>query len=206
MGAPASIEGLLPVVRTMAARLSRATNHRVPAEDLSQVGLIAVHAVLLQPGTLAEDRLRARAGAAARNAMVDLARVETRCRHGARLAAATVPLEDQHDQVPDTRPGPEEIAIRRQMARLVAEAIHALPRRLQDVLRLSYEGEVTRTELAAMWGLDPSRISQLHTEAIAELRALLAPESPPPAARESSDDEMFASDIVKGATPTIFRR
>jgi RNA polymerase sigma factor (sigma-70 family) len=206
MGGAASIEGLLPVVRAMAARLSRATNHRVPAEDLSQVGLIAVHTVLLQPGTLAEDRIRARASAAARNAMIDLARVETRCRHGTRLAAATVPLQDRHDQEPDPRPGPEEIAIRRQMARLVAEAIQALPRRLQDVLRLSYEGDVTRAELAAMWGLEPARISQLHAEAIAELRSMLAPELPPPAARPPSEGDMFHPDIVKGATPAIFRK
>lgn len=201
-----SIEAMVPVIRAMASRLSNTMHHRVPADDLAQVGLLAVHTVLVtRCSTLAEDRVRARAGAAARNAMVDLVRVEMRSRSADR-ARDVLPLTGEHEHLPCPAPGPEAVAIKRQMARQVVEAISDLPRRLQDVLRLSYESEATHAEIAAMWGLDRSRISQMHAEAIALLRERLAPEppAPPPAARPL--DELFAPDIVRGASADLLTR
>jgi RNA polymerase sigma factor (sigma-70 family) len=207
MATGASLEALQPVVRSMARRLAYNSHGALQADDLVQVGMLAAHTVLLRSGSLEEDRIRARAGTAARNAMVDLARVETRSRASPAVqrAHAAQPLGGQDGQamhVADAAPGPEEIAIKRQMARLVVEAIDGLPRRLQDVLRLSYEGDKTRDDIARLWGVDPSRISQLHAEAIAELRKVLAPDEAP-LHGQSTAREMFAPDIVCGVTPRL---
>jgi RNA polymerase sigma factor (sigma-70 family) len=134
---------------------------------------------------------------------VDLVRAEMRRNRATGRPPEMLPLCDQHADIPCPLPGPEAIAIKRQMARQVVQAFSELPRRLQDVLRLSYETEATHTEIAAMWGLERSRISHLHAEAIALLRDQLAPELAAPA---PTVEELFAPDIVRGATPDLLNQ
>lgn len=207
MSGKPSLESLQPVIRSMARRVAFKSYGRLQVDDLVQVGMLAVHTVLLRSSTLEEDHIRARASLAARNAMTDLVRVETRCRASEEVRNAHNTFSSSSDDEPengvaDQAPGPEEILLKRQMARLVVQAISDLPRRLQDVLRLSYEDGKTATELAELWGITPSRISQLHTEAIEALRQVLAPEERAPLGI-STKAEMFAPDIVSGASSRL---
>lgn len=189
-----TLQDLQPLIRASAARLARRSAGHLQADDLAQVGMLAAHATLLQAGTAAEDRVRY-ARQSAKLAMIDLARCESRHR---RLAT-----EDSAPDHPCPAAGPEAQALKRQMARLVATAIGELPRRLQDVLRLMYETEMTQRELAAIWGLHPSEVCHLHTQAIAQLRTLLGLQEPAEPPRSSSTAEMFAPDIVRGVTPRL---
>lgn len=191
-----TLQDLQPLICASAARLARRSAGHLQADDLAQVGMLAAHATLLQAGTAAEDRVRY-ARQSAKLAMIDLARCENRHR---RLATENSAPADP----PCPADGPEAQALKRQMARLVATAIGELPRRLQDVLRLMYETEMTQRELAAIWGLHPSEVCHLHAQAIAQLRTLLGLQEPSEPPRSSSSTaEMFAPDIVRGVTPRL---
>lgn len=207
MSGKPSLESLQPVIRSMARRVAFKSHGRLQVDDLVQVGMLAVHTVLRRAGVLEEDHIRARANVAARNAMVDLVRAETRCRKSAQTRNAHNTVSSSADDQPengvaDHAPGPEDILLKRQMARQVVQAISGLPQRLQDVLRLSYEAGKSRTELAELWGVDPARISQLHTEAIEALRLVLAPDERAPLAI-TTKGEMFAPDIVSGVSSRL---
>jgi RNA polymerase sigma factor for flagellar operon FliA len=60
-----------------------------------------------------------------------------------------------------------------EMRRLLAEAIAALPERERMVLTLYYYEELTMREVGATLGVVESRVSQLHSSAMARLRAAL---------------------------------
>lgn len=202
-----TLESLQPMVRAIAHRQAYTSFGRLHVDDLTQVGMMAVHTVLLQADAFDEAHLRSRAGAAARNAMIDLARVETRCRRNAGASAQAIRNPEQLDEVraaglADPAPGPEEQLLWRQMALLLVEAVSSLPQRQQDVLRLTYENEATQIEVAAMWGLTPSRVSQIHTEALDNLRRALMPAAPPDPQPPVHD--IFASDIVRGDMSRLF--
>lgn len=69
-----------------------------------------------------------------------------------------------------------------EMRRLLAEAIGALPERERMVLTLYYYEELTMREVGAAMGVVESRVSQLHSSAMAKLRvALRAPSKRVPA-------------------------
>jgi RNA polymerase sigma factor for flagellar operon FliA len=59
---------------------------------------------------------------------------------------------------------------RRQM---LADAIAELPPREQQVLALYYQEELTMKEVGAVLGVGESRVSQIHSMAVARLRASL---------------------------------
>lgn len=71
---------------------------------------------------------------------------------------------------------PEDAAGRKEMAGAVANAIQALPERLQTVLALYYTEECTLREIGAILDVSESRVSQLHTEAVHRLRAAIGKE------------------------------
>lgn len=62
---------------------------------------------------------------------------------------------------------------REEMKELLAEAIERLPEKEQLVIALYYQEELTLKEIAAVLKLSESRISQLHSQAIARLRGKL---------------------------------
>jgi RNA polymerase sigma factor for flagellar operon FliA len=61
----------------------------------------------------------------------------------------------------------------KQLSAAVADAIESLPLRLQQVLALYYQEECTLREVGAVLGVSESRVSQLHSEAMHRLRALI---------------------------------
>ncbi len=66
---------------------------------------------------------------------------------------------------------PEERASQSELRRLVAEAIHTLPERLQFVLALYYQEDRSMREIGVILEVSESRVCQLHSEAIHRLRA-----------------------------------
>jgi RNA polymerase sigma factor FliA len=70
-----------------------------------------------------------------------------------------------------------------EMRRLLAEAIAELPERERLVLTLYYYEELTMREVGATMGVVESRVSQLHSSAMARLRVALRAPSPRRAAR-----------------------
>ncbi len=70
-------------------------------------------------------------------------------------------------------PGPLATLLRREQGRLIADAIRGLPQRDQVLLSLYYRDELTMKEVGTVLGLTESRVSQLHAQALARLRAQL---------------------------------
>ena len=56
---------------------------------------------------------------------------------------------------------------------MLADAIAQLPKREQQVLALYYQEELTMKEVGAVLGVGESRVSQIHSVAVARLRAAL---------------------------------
>jgi RNA polymerase sigma factor for flagellar operon FliA len=64
---------------------------------------------------------------------------------------------------------PSEACLRSEMSRLLARAISELPPRKRQVLALYYFEELTMKEAGARLGIGESRVSQIHTAALARL-------------------------------------
>jgi RNA polymerase sigma factor for flagellar operon FliA len=98
------------------------------------------------------------------------------------------PSEDSGMEVLALLPaGPEDDPFLRcqsnEMRRLLAGAIAELPERERMVLTLYYYEELTMREVGATMGVVESRVSQLHSSAMARLRVALRASSPQCAAR-----------------------
>lgn len=70
-------------------------------------------------------------------------------------------------------PDPELTYEAHEMAEVLAKAIDTLPERERLVISLYYYNEMTIKEIAAILGVSDSRVSQLHTKALARLRGKL---------------------------------
>jgi RNA polymerase sigma factor for flagellar operon FliA len=69
---------------------------------------------------------------------------------------------------------PEEIAESRELRHLLAGAINTLPEREKTVVTLYYYEGLTLAEIGGVLGVTESRISQIHTKAVLQLRGKLA--------------------------------
>ncbi|MEW6694066.1 MAG: RNA polymerase sigma factor FliA [Pseudomonadota bacterium] len=68
---------------------------------------------------------------------------------------------------------PEAILADQRMRAALVEAIGKLPEREQHVMSMYYEHDMNLKEIAAVLGVTESRVSQLHSQAVARLRARL---------------------------------
>ncbi len=95
---------------------------------------------------------------------------------------APAPGEDGdmiHEFADPKSEGPDEILSRSQLGELIVEGINTLPERMRRVLvGLYVEGE-TLKEIGVSLGVSESRACQIHSEALAILRANLADDAPP---------------------------
>jgi len=91
---------------------------------------------------------------------------------------------DTRDLIESAPANPEENpfaqCLRSEMRQTLAQAMSTLPPREQQILSLYYFEQLTMQEIATSLGVKNSRISQIHSAAIAKLRAQLT-------AKESSD-------------------
>ena len=97
-------------------------------------------------------------------------------------------FEDGHEaDLAETLPDPAsvdplQLCIQGERKQMLAEAIAQLNPRDQQVLSLYYHEELTMKEVGAVLGVGESRVSQLHSAALARLRTLLSRRQRVPAA------------------------
>src|SRR5271167_848649 len=88
-------------------------------------------------------------------------------------------LEDGREtDLGETLPGPPNqdplfLCMQGERKQVLADAIAQLPQREQQVLALYYQEELTMKEVGAVLGVGESRVSQIHSVAVARLRAAL---------------------------------
>jgi RNA polymerase sigma factor for flagellar operon FliA len=69
---------------------------------------------------------------------------------------------------------PVEVAEGRELRRFLARAINTLPEREKTVVTLYYYEGLTLAEIGNVLGVTESRVSQIHTKSVLQLRAKLA--------------------------------
>jgi RNA polymerase sigma factor for flagellar operon FliA len=69
---------------------------------------------------------------------------------------------------------PVEVAEDRELRRLLARAVNTLPEREKTVVTLYYYEGLTLAEIGQVIGVTESRVSQIHTKSVLQLRAKLA--------------------------------
>lgn len=79
-------------------------------------------------------------------------------------SAEEVKTAESHQDLPESR------LIQNEMKAMLTESISALPEREQQVITLYYYEELTYKEIGSILGVSESRISQLHSKAIARIR------------------------------------
>lgn len=82
--------------------------------------------------------------------------------------------ETEARRVPAAHGDPAEAIHRDSLFKLLALAIDQLPEREKLVLSLYYDEELHLKEIGAVLGVSESRVSQLHSQALARLRARVA--------------------------------
>lgn len=82
--------------------------------------------------------------------------------------------ENEARCVPAPNGDPAETVNREHLLKLLASAIELLPEREKLVLSLYYDEELHLKEIGAVLGVSESRVSQLHSQALARLRARVA--------------------------------
>src|SRR5271165_2165819 len=93
-------------------------------------------------------------------------------------------LEDGREtNLGETIPGPANqdplfVCMQGERKQMLADAIAQLPQREQRVLGLYYQEELTMKEVGAVLGVGESRVSQIHSVAVARLRSILASPRP----------------------------
>jgi RNA polymerase sigma factor for flagellar operon FliA len=92
--------------------------------------------------------------------------------------------EDNHDLLnylsDDEEQWPSRVVERRELQRLLAEAISKMPEIEKTVLSLYYHEELTLREISKVVRLHESRISQLKSQAILRLRSSMEKQWPCP--------------------------
>ena len=86
--------------------------------------------------------------------------------------------DGQETDLAQNIPGPTEedpltLCEKGEMNQRLAEAITKLPEREQQVLMLYYQQEMTMREVGELMGVGESRVSQIHSQAVKHLRAVM---------------------------------
>lgn len=86
-----------------------------------------------------------------------------------------MPLDDvPEDMLPaDPYGDPLDQVTSKQFMHRMVDVLRQLPEKQQMVMALHYQEDLSYREIAAVMGLTPGRISQLHTQAVLAIRALL---------------------------------
>jgi RNA polymerase sigma factor for flagellar operon FliA len=82
--------------------------------------------------------------------------------------------DDMDDVIKPSNDRPDDNAEQNEQRKRVALAMGHLPPRQRDVLRMHYDEGRTLREIGERLGVTESRVSQIHSEAVGRLRALLA--------------------------------
>jgi RNA polymerase sigma factor for flagellar operon FliA len=82
------------------------------------------------------------------------------------------------DTIPDATPGPVAMFEDKESKEILAQAIMQLGERERTVLSLYYYEGLTLAEIGEILGVTESRVCQIHTKAVLQLRARLSDRSP----------------------------
>jgi RNA polymerase sigma factor for flagellar operon FliA len=82
--------------------------------------------------------------------------------------------ESEVQRIPASDNDPSETVNREHLSQLLTTAIDLLPERERLVLSLYYDEELHLKEIGAVLGVSESRVSQLHSQALARLRTRVA--------------------------------
>lgn len=85
------------------------------------------------------------------------------------------------DTLADQRPGPVAAYEVEEMREILADAVNRLPEREKTVLSLYYYEGLTLAEIGSILGVTESRVSQIHTKSVLQLRSRLAASEREPA-------------------------
>jgi RNA polymerase sigma factor for flagellar operon FliA len=77
------------------------------------------------------------------------------------------------DTIPDAQDGPGALLERSELRSQLAEAIERMPEREKIVLTLYYFETLTLAQIGEVLGVTESRVSQIHTKAVLQLRSRL---------------------------------
>jgi RNA polymerase sigma factor for flagellar operon FliA len=77
-------------------------------------------------------------------------------------------------ELPDTGDSPERAVLRTARARILHDAIRALPDRLDEVIERNFFGDESLTDIAADLGVTLSRVSQMRARALTLLHAAMS--------------------------------
>lgn len=193
-----ALRRLLPLVKRIARRLASRLPANVELDDLVQTGWIAVYAALPRYDATRGASLETFAARRALGGMLD------ELRRGGPLSRAEWRERQEHpeqrwpeDYDPaDPAPGPLAVLLDRERLARAEVEIARLPARSREVLRLMLDGELTGDEIGAMFGLGPSRISQILADAVAVLAARLA--DPPTVVAEPCRPVVFRAGSLVG--------
>jgi len=99
-------------------------------------------------------------------------RERIRCAESATGRAASI--DDVAPYMADvTSPDPQQLTLSKEVAALLAEAVSELSERERLVISLYYHEELTMREVGQVLGVNESRVSQIHSKAVAALRLSL---------------------------------
>jgi RNA polymerase sigma factor for flagellar operon FliA len=90
------------------------------------------------------------------------------------LVALSMPQLQVLPEMPDPVGAPVDRLEEEETRAGLADAISRLPERLRTLLGLHYQEELTYREIAQVMGISQPRVCQLHAEAVAQLKQLLA--------------------------------
>jgi len=82
----------------------------------------------------------------------------------------------EHDELPapdfpcSPSSHPDSLCLQHELSVAIEDALHVLLPRLQEVIRLYYEGGITMKEIGLKLGVNESRVSQMHTIALHKMR------------------------------------
>ena len=200
---PATPEQFYPLVRRYARSIGRRCPRHVDVKDLEQAGAVALVKGLLRYDRGRPDGLESYLRVAVRGAILDelrrddhLTRGERRAARAlARTGAATteeaaraagvdlrratqVKARDHRpaaltEAIADGGLDPEQQLTAREQATRLAAAFARLGPREAQVLRLSYDGELSLRQIGEELGVSESRVCQIRSRAMKKLREMM---------------------------------
>jgi RNA polymerase sigma factor for flagellar operon FliA len=91
------------------------------------------------------------------------------------------------DSLPDRGVGPVDTLEAKESKQALIEAVEGMPERERTVLLMYYYDELTLSEIGEVLGVTESRVCQIHTKALRQLRSKLADRSEKTTRRDAAD-------------------
>jgi RNA polymerase sigma factor FliA len=191
----------LPLVRRIATKLARRLPSHIELDDLMSLGWIGLAEALSRaPISIPMEEFEAFASKRVKGAMLDYLRGldpnARACRNAARRlsranatgtaaqtttdnAQASAPAKFEHVDIDTANPAShdlpaDEMVSRSMMAEKVRKSIGDLPQREQLIVSLYYRDECTLKEIGAVLGITESRVSQLLSATVRQIREQVA--------------------------------